>query len=316
MSSQLKVVFMGTPEFSVPALKAILAAGHDVMAVYTRAPKPKGRGQVVQKSPVHDIAEAHNIPVYTPGSLRKSPDDAAIFAALKPDVAVVAAYGLILPLTVLSAPKHGCINIHASLLPRWRGASPIHHAILSGDVQSGVTIMQMEEGLDTGPMILSDRVDITSAMTTPELHDTLSSMGARLIIRVLDDIVLLGHVHATPQPDRGVTHAPMLTKEMGMIDWTRDASTIHAQIRGLTPWPGTVTRTGSGDAVKILSAHIVSGMTTSLPSGTILDRHGVIACGHGTMVQITQVQVPTGKKMDMAAAINGGYMRVGDVFQL
>lgn len=314
MSTPLKIIFMGTPEFAVPALNAIIAAGHDVIAVYTRAPKPKGRGQTVQKSPVHETADAHHIPVFTPLSLRKSPDDAVAFAALRPDVAVVAAYGLILPPTVLSTPKHGCINIHASLLPRWRGASPLHHAILTGDPLTGVTIMQMEAGLDTGPMIIADQIDITPDMTTPMLDDALSKMGARLIVRTLDDLTIDGHMHTTPQPDAGVTLAPMLTREMGIIHWSNPADHIDRQIRAFTPWPGTTTHTAPDMPLKIIAGCIGDGQTLSAP-GTIINKSGDVACGGGTVLNITMIQVPTGKKMTMSAAINGGYLNVGDVFQ-
>lgn len=314
MSSPLRVVFMGTPEFSVPALNAIISAGHDVIAVYTRAPKPKGRGQAIQKSPIHDVADAHHIPVYTPASLRKSPGDAAIFAALKPDVAVVAAYGLILPPAVLSAPQYGCINIHASLLPRWRGASPLHHAILTGDTVTGVTIMQMEAGLDTGPMIMADQIDITSDMTTSMLDDALSKMGAQLIIRTLDDLAIDGHVHKTPQPDIGVTLAPMLTREMGIIHWLNPADHIDRQIRAFTPWPGTTTHTAPDMPFKIIAGCVGDGQSSSTP-GTVMNKSGDVACGGGTVLNITMIQVSTGKKMTVDAAINGGYLNVGDVFQ-
>lgn len=312
VSHPLRIIFMGTPEFAVPALDAILCAGHDVVAVYTRAPKPKGRGGHVQKSPVHDAADVHGIPVFTPLSFRKSVAAEDEFISLNADVAVVAAYGLILTPRVLDAPKHGCLNIHASLLPRWRGASPIHRAIWAGDTHTGVTIMQMEAGLDTGGMISVDQVEI-GRHTTPTMTETLAKMGARLIVRTLDDVVLNSHVHATPQPETGVTLAPMLNREDGAIDWAQTAAQVDAQVRALDPWPGTYTHSQAGDVIKILSAVPVSNSTSEQP-GTILDRVGHIACGHGTVLHVTQIQTPTGKKMDIAAAINGGLVHIGDVW--
>jgi methionyl-tRNA formyltransferase len=313
MSKPLRMIFMGTPDFAVPALRAVLDAGHDVLAVYTRAPKPKGRGGVVQKSPVHDTADAHNIPVYTPLSFRKSVEAENEFISLNADVAVVAAYGLILTPRVLAAPKFGCLNIHASLLPRWRGASPIHRAIWAGDADTGVTIMQMDAGLDTGGMICADQVPI-ARHTTPMMTDMLAKIGARLIVRTLDDLVLNGHVHATPQPDAGVTLAPMLTRDDGWIDWAQTATAIDAQVRALDPWPGTFTHTPAGDVIKILSAAPVAQSSSAQP-GTVIGRMGQVVCGDGTVLHVTQIQTPTGKKMDIASAINGGLIAIGDIFK-
>ena len=275
---------MGTPDFAVPALRSIIESEHDVIAVYTQPPRPKGRGMQVQKSPVHELAESHDIPVFTPKSLRKSEEEQASFAALNADVAIVAAYGLLLPKSVLDAPKHGCINIHASLLPRWRGASPIQHAIWKGDDKSGVTIMQMEEGLDTGPMILKKETPITATTTAQALHDSLSAMGGPMIIEVLDTMARTGNVQAEIQDDTLATYAPMLKKTDGEIDPSAPAHATDRQIRALNPWPGTYTE-GAKGRLKILQAHI-----------------------DGDMIVYDLVQ-PEGKKpMDLQSAKNGGYV--------
>lgn len=281
----MRVIFMGTPDFAVPALQTLIESGHDVIAVYTRAPKPKGRGMAVQKSPVHIVAETHNIPVHTPKSLKdKYPEDQQKFTDLEADIAVVAAYGLILPTRILNAPRYGCINIHASLLPRWRGASPIQHAIWKGDDVSGVTIMQMEEGLDTGPMIIKGETPITSTTTAQDLHDALAVIGQTLIVGVLDQINEAGEIKAQPQNDAEATYAPMLKKSDGEIDLAALPIETDRQIRALNPWPGTY-MAGNKGRIKILEAHVDD-------NNLVYDR----------------VQ-PEGKKpMDRQSAINGGYL--------
>lgn len=309
----LRLAFMGTPDFAVPALEALIAAGHDVVCVYTQPPRPKGRGQHVTMSAVHAYTEPYHIPVRCPLSFKKSPEACAEFAALKVDVAVVAAYGLILPPVVLAAPRLGCLNIHASLLPRWRGASPIQHAIWAGDTETGVTIMQMDAGLDTGKMIAHSSLPLSAEMTTPELHDRLSGMGAQLIVDVLAKAEKTQRIDSTPQPSAGVTYAPLLTKENGKIDWRQPAAAIDAQIRALNPWPGTYTILPDGTVLRILAARMQAGDKRGA-SGTILDRSGHVACGDGGLLCLTQVQAPSGKKMDMASFLNGGYAAVGDAF--
>ena len=281
---------MGTPDFSVPALRALIDT-HDVIAVYSREPKPKGRGQQVQKTPVHELAEAHNIPVFTPKSFKKDPEAVAHFQSLKADVAIVAAYGLILPRSVLNAPKYRCLNIHASLLPRWRGAAPIQYAIWKGDEKSGVTIMQMEEGLDTGPMLSKREIDI-SEMTATELHDALSIMGSEMIVDILKDEIPAGE----KQDDSITTYASMLKKEDGIIDWTKTATEIDAQVRALNPWPGTYTNI-NGKRLKILS-----GSVAHAPAA------GRIECGKNTYYQIEMLQPENAKAMDVKSAINGKYL--------
>lgn len=312
----LNVVFMGTPDFSIAPLRAIAQSSHRVVAVYTQPPRPKGRGQKDAKSPVHHCAGDLGIPVFHPRSLKKDPQARAEFAALKADVAVVAAYGLILPADVLAAPRFGCINIHASLLPRWRGASPIQRAIWAGDAQSGVTIMQMEEGLDTGPIILRAGVMLDDSTTAAGLHDALSVMGAQIIVPVLDKLAENGVVEKTPQDDSLAVYAPMLGKEDGRIDWRAAALEIDRQIRALTPWPGCWTYNHAGRRIKILAARVLestsSGGGAMAASGTVVDRDGTVACGAG-FLRLLAVQPENGRPMDFSAAINGGHLKVGTV---
>ena len=269
----MNIIFMGTPEFSVPILDA-LAARHSIVAVYSQPPRPAGRGKEVRPTPVHARATALGLPVRHPASL-KSAEDQAAFAALNADVAVVVAYGLILPQLVLDAPRHGCLNIHASLLPRWRGAAPIHRAIMAGDAETGICIMQMEAGLDTGPVLLREATPIHADDTTATLHDRLSSMGARLIGTALDH---LPDLRPTPQPDTGVTYAAKIDKLEARVDWTRPASEVDRQIRGLSPFPGAWCMIG-GERVKLLRSTLATGTGTP---GQVL--HGLtIACGTGAL---------------------------------
>ncbi len=266
---------MGTPAFAAVALKALVDAGHDVVAVYSQPPRPKGRGMETQKSPVHMLAEEQGIPVHTPTSLWNA-DEAAAFAGLNADVAVVAAYGLILPKAVLSAPRHGCLNIHASLLPRWRGAAPIQRAIMAGDTTTGVTIMQMEEGLDTGPMLLKEELAIDADMNAGALHDALAETGARLVVQALEQLPDLSPV---PQPADGVTYAAKITKEECRIDWRRSAVELDRQVRGLSPAPGAFTEI-NGERLTILAADPAAG---SGAPGTTIDDRLTIACGEGAL---------------------------------
>jgi methionyl-tRNA formyltransferase len=271
----LRIVFMGTPAFAAVALKALVDAGHEVLAAYSQPPRPKGRGMETQKSPVHMLAEEQGIAVRTPTSLR-SAEDAAAFAALQADVAVVAAYGLILPKAVLDAPRHGCLNIHASLLPRWRGAAPIQRAIMAGDAKTGVTIMQMEEGLDTGPMLLKEEFAIGADLNAGALHDALAEIGKRLICEAMDQLPTLKPV---PQPADGVTYAAKITKEECRIDWRRRAAELDRHIRGLSPAPGAFTEIG-GERLTVLAASLVAG---SGAPGTTIDDRLTIACGEGSL---------------------------------
>jgi methionyl-tRNA formyltransferase len=310
MSKALRIIFMGTPDFAATALAALLNDGANIVAAYSQPPRPKGRGQQVQKSPVHLLAEKHGIPVFTPKNFK---DAAAVeeFKALKADVAVVAAYGLILPKVILDAPTHGCINIHASLLPRWRGAAPIQRAIWDGDRQTGVTIMQMNEGLDTGPMIMREEVAITGETTAQNLHDELAALGGRMIVKTLDILQDKKILYHTPQSDEGATYASMLKKEDGKIDFTLEASAIDRQIRALTPWPGTYCLV-DGKRLKITAATIADDTADAAP-GMVLDKDGHVSCGDGSILKLEAVQPENKKPMDFAAAFNGGYIKVGDV---
>ena len=301
MSRPLRVIFMGTPDFSVPALRMLAAAGHDIVAVYSQPPRPKGRGQQVQNSPVHDAALGLNLPVFTPKNFRDV-TDVNVFRDHRADVAVVVAYGLLLPKSILEAPRYGCLNIHASLLPRWRGAAPIHRAVLSGDAATGITIMQMDEGLDTGAMIAARSVPIGDDTTTADLHNVLSALGGEMIAEVLETLGREGKLFAEPQPADGVTYAAKLDKEEGHIDWSKDSADIDRAIRAFTPWPGTWSLL-DGKRMKILRAARVS---VSGAPGHIQEK-GIVTCGQGAL-QLLDVQ-PDGKKpMDTAAAINGGYL--------
>lgn len=277
----MRLVFMGSPDFSVPVLEALLAAGHKVACVYSQPPKPAGRGHKERPCPVHAFAESKGLPVRTPRSL-KSHEEQAAFADLKVDAAVVAAYGLILPKAVLDAPRFGCVNVHASLLPRWRGAAPIQRAILAGDTESGVTIMRMDEGLDTGAMLLKEAVAIGPETTASSLHDALSALGARLIVRALEDLPSL---KPEPQPEEGVTYARKLEREEGRIDWTLEAVFLERQVRALNPWPG-VWFERAGARIKVLAAEAVAGRGAP---GLVLDDRLAVACGTGAL-RLVRVQ--------------------------
>ena len=310
MDKILRIAFMGTPDFSVPSLKALIASGHKIVCVYSQPPRPKGRGQQMQKSPVHETALAAGIEVRTPLNFKKDVDIAA-FMALELDVAIVAAYGLILPKPVLDAPVHGCINVHASLLPRWRGAAPIQRAILAGDDETGITIMQMDEGLDTGAMIKKKAVAIRPSTTASSLHDILSALGASMAGEVVDRLAQVGYLEATPQPFQGETYAKMLKKDEGKIDWQKPSDVIHRQIRALNPWPGTWT-TINGKRLKILDG-LPMPMPSAEPAGSVLDADCVIACGDGTTLKLEILQPENRNALGAGDAIRGGYLKPGDI---
>ncbi|WP_299750090.1 methionyl-tRNA formyltransferase [uncultured Tateyamaria sp.] len=277
----MRVIFMGTPDFSVSALDALHAAGHEIACVYTQPPRPAGRGKKDRPSPVQARAEALGLEVRHPVSLRDA-EAQADFAALNADIAVVVAYGLILPQPVLDAPTHGCLNIHASLLPRWRGAAPIHRAIMAGDAETGVCIMQMEAGLDTGPVLTREATAIGATETTAELHDRLADLGAALIVKTLEQLPALT---AEPQPEHGVTYAAKIEKAEAAIDWTQDAVEVDRKIRGLSPFPGAWFE-HDGMRIKVLGSELAEG---SGLAGTILDDGLTIACGQGA-VRLTRLQ--------------------------
>ena len=296
----MRLAFMGSPGFAVPALHALHEAGHEVAAVYTQPPRPSGRGQAVRRCAVHEAAEALGLPVRTPERLRRDEAAHAAFRALDLDAAVVAAYGLILPPAMLDAPRLGCLNIHASLLPRWRGAGPIQAAVLAGDAESGVTIMRMEEGLDTGPMLLREAVALGPRATAAGLHDTLAGMGARMIV-----IALAGTLAGTPQPE-GATYAPKLTRDSGRLDWALDAAMLDRTVRAMVPWPGAFTQLG-GETLKVLDAHPEDAPGEP---GTTLDAALLVACGTGAL-RLLRVQRPGRAPMDAAAMLRGHAVPAG-----
>ncbi|MEP2890773.1 methionyl-tRNA formyltransferase [Tateyamaria sp.] len=277
----MRIVFMGTPDFSVSALHALHAAGHEIVCAYSQPPRPAGRGKKDRPSPVQAYAERLGIPVRHPVSLRNT-EAQAEFAALGADIAVVVAYGLILPQAILDAPKLGCLNIHASLLPRWRGAAPIHRAIMAGDADTGVCIMQMEAGLDTGPVLSRAATPIGQDETTDQLHDRLAAIGAELIVGTLEKLPSLA---PKTQPQEGVTYAHKIEKAEAAIDWTRPATDIDRQIRGLSPFPGAWFE-ADGVRVKVLGSHVADGQGAP---GEVLDDALTVACQNGA-VRLTRLQ--------------------------
>jgi methionyl-tRNA formyltransferase len=299
----LRLIFMGTPDFAVPTLLELVAHGHEVVAVYTRAAKPAGRGMKLQPTPVEQEARRLGIPVLTPATL-KTPEALEEFRAHNADAAVVVAYGMILPQAILDAPPLGCFNLHASLLPRWRGAAPINRAIMAGDTESGVTIMRMEEGLDTGPMAMAERVAIGADMTAGELHDALARLGADLMVRALGALER-GTLQLTPQPEAGVSYAAKIDKGETRIDWRRPATEVHNLIRGLSPFPGAwceLPRGKAAERIKVLRTTLADGSGTP---GTILSLDPfVIACGAGAL-QLAEVQ-RAGKKPIAAGEFQRG----------
>jgi methionyl-tRNA formyltransferase len=292
---------MGSPDFSVPALRG-LAAAHDVVAAYCQPPKPAGRGMVETRCPVHQAADALGIPVHTPARLKRDEVAWATFAALDLDAAVVAAYGLILPEPMLKAPRRGCLNIHASLLPRWRGASPIQAAILAGDAETGITIMRMDEGLDTGPMLLREATPIGPRATAGSLHDRLSAIGARLVLRALAE-----NPAPVPQPD-GATHCGKLARADGKLDWRESAEALGRRVRAFDPWPGTFCLLGDVP-LKVLAAEPAPGADTP---GAVLDDRFTVACGRGAL-RLLRVQAPGKRAMDAVEFLRGHRVLAGTV---
>lgn len=299
----MRLAFMGSPDFAVPALHALHAAGHEIVAVYCQPPKPAGRGYNLRPCAVQVAGESLGLTVRTPRRLRTDPAEQAHFATLDLDAAVVAAYGLILPPSMLAAPARGCLNIHASLLPRWRGAAPIQAAVLAGDAETGVTIMQMDAGLDTGPMLLREAVPIGPQSTAATLHDTLSELGARLIVRALSAPAV-----PVPQPGDGAVYAPKLSREAGRIDWTQDAGAIERQVRAFDPWPGTFT-TLRGQMLKVLRVELLDA---SGSPGIAIDEHLAIGCGTAGL-RLTRVQLAGRPAMEAAAFLRGHPVTAGTI---
>ena len=303
----LRIIFMGTPEFSVPALVELVGHGHEIVACYTQPPRPAGRrGLELVKSPVHEKAEQFGIPVFTPESLKdkKVQEQMAGFNA---EVAVVIAYGLLLPDAVLNAPEFGCFNGHASLLPRWRGAAPIHRAIMAGDGETGVNIMKMDKGLDTGPVGLEERVSISGNMTTGELHDKLSVLTADLMVRAMAALER-GSLNLVPQPEEGVTYAQKISKEETRVDWNRPAGEVHNHIRGLAPFPGAWCEMTIGEKVqrvKILGSALAEG---SGKAGQLLDGQLTVACGTGA-IKLLRLQRAGKQVQDIEEFVRGNKIK-------
>ena len=304
--SPLRVVFAGTPDFAASSLAAVLDSEHEVVAVYTQPDRPAGRGRKLTPSPVKQLAQEHGLPVVQPASL-KDADDQAELAALNADVMVVVAYGLLLPQAVLDTPRLGCINVHASLLPRWRGAAPIQRAIEAGDSVSGVTIMQMDAGLDTGAMLYEVRTPITSRTTGGDLHDRLAIQGANALIHVLDNLDN-GSLEATPQPEEGVTYAAKLSKAEAELDFSQPAEQLARKIRAFNPWPVAWCTLGN-DRLRLLMASVEQGEQPPSPPGTLLehgDDHLRIACGEQgqEVLCVSRAQRPGGKAMAVRDLLN------------
>ncbi|MEL0011901.1 MAG: methionyl-tRNA formyltransferase [Alphaproteobacteria bacterium] len=304
----MRIAFMGTPDFSVPAYGALRAAGHETVCVYTQPPRPAGRGQKERRSPVHERVAADGVEVRIPKTLRDE-DAQGAFATLDLDAAVVVAYGLILPKPILDAPRLGCINIHASLLPRWRGAAPIQRALLAGDAETGVTIMQMDEGLDTGPELLREAIAITPETTAGDLHDALAALGGRLIVEALAGLEA-GAITPVPQPESGETYAAKIERGEERIDWAQDAAEVERHIRGFAPWPGAWSEL-DGERVKVLAADVVDG---SGAPGAVLDDRLTVACRAGAL-RLARVQRAGKSAMDADAFLRGTPVAEGARFQ-
>lgn len=302
----MRIVFMGTPDFAVPSLQALIDAGHDVCAVYTQPDKPQGRKQILTAPPVKTLALEHDIPVFQPNTL-KNEDEQARLRELAPEVIIVVAYGKLLPKAVLDIPPHGCINVHGSLLPRWRGAAPIQWAVIAGDEMAGVTTMQMAEGLDTGDMLLTYETKVGEKETAGELFDRLAQSGAELLTQTL---VKLDEITPRPQDDAQSCYAHMLDKQMAVIDWSKSAHEIDCLIRGLNPWPIALT-TLSGERLKVFAAEKAAG---NGEPGTVLEadpKKGLtVACGEGAL-KLTEIQLVGGKRMKATDFLRGHVIEVG-----
>jgi methionyl-tRNA formyltransferase len=301
----MRLAFMGTPDFAVPTLAELLAQGHDIACVYSQPPRPRGRGMETVPGPVHQFALAHGLSVRTPLSLKGEAEQVE-FAALDLDAAIVVAYGLLLPQAILDAPRLGCLNLHGSLLPRWRGAAPIQRAVMAGDEETGVMVMQMEAGLDTGPVLMAERLRI-GRKTSGELAEQLSRLGADLMVRTLGALER-GDVASHPQPEAGVTYAKKISKDEARIDWTQGAAAIDALVRGLSPWPGAFTEV-KGERLKVLFAEPVAGRGAP---GTVIGDDLTIACGEGAL-RLKRVQRAGSKVMAADELLKGFALPPGTV---
>jgi methionyl-tRNA formyltransferase len=304
----LRVIFMGTPDFAVPTLTEIIGQGHEVVSCYTRAPAQAGRGLELKPSPVQKAAERFGIPVFTPSTL-KAPEAAEQIASHQADVAVVVAYGMILPQAILDLPELGCLNLHASLLPRWRGAAPIQRAVMAGDAESGVCVMKMEAGLDTGPVGMVERLQIGPDMTAGELHDQLAPLGADLMVRALAALGR-GGLRFTPQPEEGVTYAAKIGNAEAKLNWARPAKQVHDLVRGLAPFPGAFAEVDLGkgpERLKVLRTALAGG---AAESGVLLDDEGTVACAEGA-VKLLQVQRAGGRPVSGVEFLRGARLAAG-----
>lgn len=318
----MRIVFMGTPLFALPTLKAITETHHDIVGVFTQAPKAKGRGMSITKSPIHEFAEQHNYAIFTPSTI-KSDEIFYTMESINPDVIIVAAYGFIIPKRILELPQYGCLNIHPSLLPRYRGAAPLQHTILNGDSETAVCIMQMDQGMDTGDIIAMEKFSIDPKIQLQALHDHCSNLGAKIMIDVLQTLELDGKVARTTQDVDGATHAYKLQKEHGLVDWRESAHKIDCMVRSLSPWPGvyfTIQSSNFQTTVKILDATPVQSQNitvdaflnindltySDLKVGSILDRKKcIIKCGNDTYIQLNTVQPESKKAMSGSDMLNG-----------
>ena len=310
MNTPLRIAFMGTPDFVVPTLQALIEGLHDVVCVYTQPPRQKGRHKKLEKTPIHLAAEKAKIAVRHPVNFKEL-DDIAEFQALQPDVAVVAAFGMLLPSDILETPRYGCINIHPSLLPRWRGPSPVQYAIWKGDHETGVSVMSLEKEMDTGPILVQKKTPMTKTTTFEKLNIDLWQEGTNLLTERLDDLAKTQTLKATVQNQDGVTYCKLLTKQDGHINWLQSAEEIDCQVRALNPWPGTWSVVND-KRLKILASSL-SDKTTSETAGTIL-AGGHIACGGGSVLELQIIQPENKKPMAVKVALNGSHLVIGDVF--
>ncbi len=312
----MRIIFAGTPDFAVPALAALIDAGHEIVMVLTQPDRPAGRGMKLQASPVKQLALHHNLNVYQPEKLKPEEVQAHI-AATQADVMIVAAYGLIIPTTVLNMPKLGCYNIHASLLPRWRGAAPIHRALLEGDAETGVTIMEVVPALDAGAMVIKGKVEITEQETTQTLHDALARMGADLMVQAMSQLASTGSLPSTPQDESLVTYAHKLEKSESKIDWHKSAEEVSRQVRAFNPFP-VATAQFRGETCRIWYATeaktLTKDVSASAQGGIVaLEASIYVACGRGVL-KIDELQMPGGKRQTAAQFIQGQHVKLGEVF--
>ena len=306
-NTKLRIAFMGTPEFSVPTLQSLISFGHDIRAVYTQPPRPAGRGKKNKVSPVQSLAELNGLTVKTPHSL-KTDEEQEYFEKLGLDAAIVVAYGLILPKTFLEVPRLGCINIHASLLPRWRGAAPIQRAIMAGDTKTGVTIMQMDEQLDTGPIFTASEVEITDQTTSETLHQSMANLGACIINKTLKDINSK-NLRAIEQSTSGISYADKLSRDEGYVDWNKSAEEIEKLVRALYPWPGAWTEI-DGSRIKIFESKVIPASKQTFPPGTIIDNKLTISCGRNSL-RLVRLQKQGKKIMNTEEYLNGNPISKG-----